>query len=182
MLSQEVVRNLFDYNTETGELVRLVAPHSRSRSKAGSIAGCKNGCGYFQTGINGKLYLNHRIIWIYVYGYNPELDIDHINRIKTDNRIENLREVSRSCNLRNKNKTTKNTSRVQGVHMDNRKKLWMSRITNNGKNKFIGYFDDFTEAVAHRLCAEQCLEGWPDCNSITSAAVYMNKFIKGEQP
>ena len=108
------------------------------------------------------------------YGYLPEHDIDHISRDRQDNHIENLRHVSRQCNLRNASMRTDNTSGVTGVSWNKKLDKWNAQIFVNGKRFFLGNHEDFEEAVAHRLAAEQCLN-WSDCHSETPAAKYMRR-------
>ena len=118
----------------------------------------------------------HRIIWLYVYGYLPENDIDHINRIKDDNRLCNLREVSRSCNIRNACLSTNNTSNIKGVCFDTSRNKWISTIYFNNKAHTLGRYNNFHNAVCARLAAEQCL-GWPDCDSRSSSYLYVKDNI-----
>ena len=115
MLTQERVRELFDYDVETGNLIRKT--NASSRARIGDVAGCEDGRGYLFTGISGKYYKNHRIVWLWHNGYLPEGEIDHINRNKIDNRIENLREASSVCQRRNQNLRKDNKSGVKGVFL-----------------------------------------------------------------
>ena len=125
------------------------------------------------------MYLAHRIIWLGSYGYFPENEIDHINGIRNDNRLCNLREVSRQCNQRNKNIGIKKISGVKGVCWDKSKNKsknkWKVQIRINNKTYNIGHFINFDEAVCHRLAVEQCLN-WNKCENNSSAYQY----VKGE--
>lgn len=93
------MKDLFEY--KNGELYWKV---SRGRQKAGSLAGATITDGYKQVSINKKRYLVHRIIFQMFYGYMPEfpLEIDHINRIRHDNRIENLRVLTHKENMQHR--------------------------------------------------------------------------------
>ena len=133
--------------------------------------------GYLVVRVNGKLYYSHRLIWLWFHGYFPEHGIDHINRVRSDNRLENLREVSQTCNLRNCGLSVKNTSGVKGVCWVTRYGKWKARVRVANKVKNLGHHKTFTEAVAHRLAAEQCLN-WEGCDSNSSAYRYMKEFIK----
>ena len=73
-----------------------------SRVRIGDIAGTLNSRGYRKIEVGGRSYAAHRLAWLFVNGKWPSADIDHINRIKDDNRIANLRDVSRAINNRNK--------------------------------------------------------------------------------
>ena len=174
MITQSELLGLFNY--EEGKLYWKVmkGPRVKVNSEAGSV----NSEGYQQIRINSKFYKAHRLIWLYCFGYTPEGDIDHINRNKLDNRIENLREVSRQCNMRNRPMPCNNTSSVVGVIWVNRDKLWKAQVQVSGKTIYLGAFDDFTEAVAHRLAAEQALD-WSGCHDNSTAYQHMNSYLKG---
>ena len=171
-LTQKRVRELFDYDPETGLLMWKV---NRRRVKVGDVIKTVNSAGYTTLEIESKSYLAHRIIWLWNYGYFPENDVDHINRVRLDNRICNLREVSRSCNLRNSCVSTRNRSGVKGVSVN--KHGCHASIMIGGKQIHIKTVHDFTEAVAHRLAAEQCL-GYSSCDNQSSAYLYMQKYLK----
>ena len=89
-----------------------------------------------------------------VYGELP-LMLDHINRIKDDNRIENLRPCTFSQNSINKDIQKNNTSGVVGVRWHKFNKKWFSTISVNGKEKHLGYFKDKQDAIKVRLEAEK---------------------------
>ena len=174
-LTQERIKELFDFNEETGILTRK--PSLRDK-KGGKVVGCLANHGYLVVRIDYTLYLLHRIIWLYAYGYLPEHQIDHINRNKCDNRLENLREATRSCNVRNTGLRSDNTSGIKGVYWHTQLKKWNPKIFSKRKVVSLGLFYDFTEAVAHRLAAEQCL-GFHSCNGNSSAKEYLDKYIGG---
>lgn len=112
ILTQEIVRELFDYDCDTGILTRTnFDPGSRS----GCIAGGLGSSGYLVVCVNYKSYLVHRIIWLWMEGYLPENQIDHINRDRLDNSWSNLREISPSCNTRNSTPVINRSSGVRGV-------------------------------------------------------------------
>lgn len=173
MLTQERVRELFDYR-EDGELIWKV---SRGGTRIGDVAGCLDKDGYRVTRINGKAYKNHRIVFLYHCGYLPENDTDHIDKNPGNNRVENLREVSRSCNAKNSKVRADNSSGIAGVGWCATRGTWYAQITVPGKQIHFGYFQDFTEAAATRLAVEQCL-GWEGCHSSTSAYLYMQKYLE----
>jgi len=91
-ITYDEVHKLFNYDPEIGIFTNKI-PRGSS-AKKGAFAGSLNGDGYLNIQVNGKSYKASRLAWLYVFGYFPENQIDHINRIRTDNRIENLREVS----------------------------------------------------------------------------------------
>jgi len=99
-MKQESVRLLFDYDCDTGILTRktTVSWNAEKGSEAGSI----NGAGYRALRIDGSHYLVHRIIWLWQYGDWPQFEIDHINNVRTDNRLINLRDVTHGENQQNR--------------------------------------------------------------------------------
>jgi len=96
------------------------------------------------------------LAWLYIYGYWPENDINHKDRIKHHNWISNLREISQQYNTRNIRNLKNNKSGVKGVCKNKRSK-YKSYITVNNKKTNFGQYKDFNEAICHHLAAEQCL-------------------------
>ena len=96
--TQNELKELFIYNSETGELIWNV--NIKYHKLYGEVAGTKSG-EYKYVKIKNKLLSLHRLVWIYNKGYDPENQIDHIDRNPHNNKIENLREVSQSCNKKN---------------------------------------------------------------------------------
>lgn len=125
--------------------------------------------GYLNISINNKTYAVHRLIYCMNHGYFPENELDHINRIKADNRIENLREVSHTCNIRNAKTPNTNTTGIKGVHWIRGDHLWRATIGINNKTIFIGNFNFFVNAIKARIYAERAFNYFP-C-SIESSAV-----------
>ena len=174
-LTQERVRELLDYDPCTGIFTWKKA-RGRGRIKFGSVAGSYNSLGYRYIKIEGVFYGEHRLAWLWWYGYAPGGNIDHINRNPSDNRIENLRHVSQQCNMRNRRISKRNKTGVSGVSWDKMSKKWRSSIRVNGKEHYIGCFIDFDDAVCARLSVEQCL-GWHGCDSSSSAYLYVKEML-----
>jgi len=143
MLTQSRLKELLHYDEETGIFTRKT---KIGRYKLGSISGAKHNKGYVQIMIDGENYLAHRLAWFYVYGEFPKNQIDHINRIKTDNRIENLRQATSSQNGANKNKQINNSTGYTGVTFDKNRSKWMARIWVNNKVIHLGRFSSPIEA------------------------------------
>ncbi|CDH34116.1 HNH endonuclease signature motif containing protein [Xenorhabdus bovienii] len=99
MITQGKLKNLLSYNPDSGEFYWNESKNNQL--KAGDKAGWINGEGYINIEIEGMCYKSHRLAWLYMYGYTPKI-IDHINRIRNDNRIINLRECDFSENARNR--------------------------------------------------------------------------------
>lgn len=116
---------------------------------------CVNNRGYLTTRIFGHCMLAHRAIWAIHYGAWPTLDLDHINRDRADNRLENLREATPSQNARNKSLASNNKSGVRGVYQDSEYGGWRANIyTNEKKQIYLGAFKTREEAIAARRAAE----------------------------
>lgn len=115
----------------------------------GSIAGTKNSNGHVQIRIYGKRIFAHKLAWAFVYGKFPNGMIDHINGIRSDNRISNLRVVNSSENAHNQRNPSKRTkSGYLGVSWVSSRKKWQAGLGINGKYKFLGLFDD--PKIAHQ--------------------------------
>jgi hypothetical protein len=175
MITQKRVLELFDYRDG-----QLICKTPRKKVNVGDVSGCARSDGYLLVGIDGKTYRAHRVVWLYHHGYFPENDIDHIDRNPQNNRIQNLREVSRSCNVRNTGNRADNQSGVKGVLWDNENHKWLASIGLSGKKRNLGRFKCFIEAVAHRLAAEQSLD-WNGCDSSSPAFQYMEKYAKSQE-
>lgn len=106
--------------------------------------------GYRVGTIDGKLFQAHRIIFAMHHGEWPEDQIDHINGVRRDNRIVNLRAVSHAENGRNQSMRKNNKSGVTGVYWHKRDWKWVAQIKVNCRNKYLGLFDTIDEAAAAR--------------------------------
>ena len=169
MLTQEDLKSEIFYNKETGKFYRNRTSGGR---KKGSKAGAIDSKGYLQIRVKGRLYLAHRLAWLYVKGYWPENIIDHIDRNPKNNKWCNLREVSKQCNIRNCNIRKDSTSGVTGVSYNKYINKYSAYICVNKKHKVIGYYEDFKEAVMMRW-KEEVRVGWNHCNKSSSAFLYL---------
>lgn len=144
--SQERLRELLDYDQETGVLTWKVKP--AKQIKVGDVAGSLNGHGYLATSVDGARHRNHRLIWMWMTGDDPgDLQVDHINRNPSDNRWENLRLATHSQNMSNTHRSD-NTSGIPGVTWFKSRKKWRVQLRVNGKTKHVGYFSTKIEACA----------------------------------
>lgn len=155
-LTAELVRELLDYDPETGVFLHRT---KRRGSKQGSVAGTTTANGYRFVAINRKQYLAHRVAWLYVHGVWPTGQIDHVNGIKTDNRIANLRDVPQELNMQNQRHAQrhKSSTKLLGVHFAKESDRWYSQIRINGKSRHLGMFATDTEAYEAYLKAKRQL-------------------------
>ena len=160
-LTQARLKELLNYDPETGIFTRKTTPGGTA--KKGNAAGAPHGDGYLSIMVDRKNYLIHRLAWFYIHEYLPEHDIDHLNGIRDDNRICNLREVSRSCNLQNQRIYSNNTSGFPGVCWHKRDKKWTVKIRTRGKRKSLGYYQTALNAALARLTEEIWNPNWT-CN------------------
>lgn len=150
-LTAERLREVLDYNPETGDLVWRRS--TGRRAKVGEVAGAKHCKGYLQVTIDGKNHLAHRLVWLHVHGELPHSLIDHVNGDKADNQLANLRPATNAQNLSNRSMlNSNNTSGHRGVCWARANGKWRAEITSGTKSKHIGYFDTADEAAtAYRL-------------------------------
>lgn len=145
-VSSEALKNKLTYHPDSG---LFTWNYSVGRAKEGHPAGCINKTtGYLHIGLDGKRYQAHRLAWLYVYGENPENEIDHINGNCTDNRIENLRKASRKENARNQGKRKNNTSGYKGVYFHKSVSRFQARIRVDNKLLHLGMYA--TQIEAHK--------------------------------
>jgi hypothetical protein len=114
----------------------------------------KDGNGYLCGRFEKIQLLAHRVSWALYYGEWPSNQIDHINGIRDDNRIENLRDVSHQQNGRNQKRHSTNTSGVCGVRWDSCRSKWRARIRIGSYHKHLGYYDTIEDAEKARKNAE----------------------------
>ena len=145
LLTQEYLKSILDYNPETGIFTWKIRP--AYCINIGDIAGCLNkNDGYIRIQINNKSYQAHRLVWLYMTGNCPIKTIDHINHIRTDNRIINLRDITQRENQYNRSENKNNSSGYKGVSWHKKANKWHARIRVNGKQIHLGYFTDKEEA------------------------------------
>ncbi len=149
--SQERLNELFTY--ESGQLFWKV---SRRGIKVGDLAGCRKSDGYWTVMVGGKHYLRHRLIWKMFYGEPPaDKDIDHINEIKGDDRIENLQLLSARENVSKGWAKHKKSGLPTGVAYvkNSRVNPYKAQVYYNGKKRDLGNFPTVEAAEAAYLAA-----------------------------
>ena len=150
-LTQERLKQLLAYDPETGVFNWRV--NRRPTIRIGDVAGCTRD-GYAIIKIDQCIYMAHRLAWLYVHGCWPTQDIDHINRVRSDNRLANLRECSRAENCQNTAARFGNTSGHKGVSWVAKRQKWLAQIVIGGKNVNLGRYTTLEDAIAARRAAE----------------------------
>jgi hypothetical protein len=136
------LREILEYQPETG---LFFWKKKRSGISVGQLAGGKDRDGYIRIKIDNVKYGAHRLAWMYVHGDFPKNFIDHINGVKSDNRICNIRDVTRSENMQNLFKPQGKNIYI-GVYKNSRSNNWYSKIEVNGKQIRLGTFKTPEEA------------------------------------
>lgn len=168
-VTQEYIKSVLHYDPETGIFTWRVRDRSLfntlhtckawNTKYAGKRAGRVHSPypGYYNREIKlkNRMYFEHHLAWLYVYGSFPPkgMQIDHINRIPSDNRISNLRVVTLHVNCRNRSMPGHNTSGVTGVTWHSLNKKWMARTSIGKKRVQLGYFDNIKDAERAVLAA-----------------------------
>jgi len=150
MLTAERIRSVLAYEAETGFLLYSEARRGMRKNQIGKQAGALNADGYLMIHMDGKRYQAHRLAWLHVHGEWPEHEIDHINGCRSDNRMCNLRDVTRRVNSQNLRRSMPKrlADAPLGVSWHRVCKKWRAMIWNGSKNIYLGLFDD--PAEAHR--------------------------------
>lgn len=156
-LTAERLREALHYEPETGVFTWRTSPGNGL--KAGAVAGSSNGNGYLQIRVDGVKHRSHRLAWLYMTGVWPASEIDHRNRVKSDNAFSNLRLSTRSLNLQNQTSALKNNSTGFLGVSQRRKGVFVARIRLDGKSTFLGQFD--TPEVAHAAYLKAKMELHP---------------------
>lgn len=144
------LRELLHYDPETGVFTSRVV---RNQLRPGQPVGYLNDQSYIWFIVDCRYYKAHRAAWLYMTGEWPKHQIDHINRVKDDNRWANLRDVPAAVNSQNRRHSSK--SGLLGVSPDGRR--WRTQISVGGVDKWLGRFDTPEEAHAVYLEAKRRL-------------------------
>lgn len=166
--SKEYLEECFTYEPETGLLYWKKRPLKHFKYSKFPTIECNrfnnryfnkealnsiNRYGYKVSSLNGKCVRAHRVIWKLITGIDAEI-LDHIDGDKTNNRIQNLRNVTQIDNQKNQKRYITNMSGTTGVFWNTRVQKWQAFINKERNKKHLGYFDNFEEAVDTRKKAE----------------------------
>lgn len=154
MITLERLKEMLSYDENTGEFRWVKYPYQHTHL-VGRIAGSNKGRGYIRIVIDTEKHYAHRLAWLYVYGELPDKTIDHIDGNTSNNRVENLRCVGHTENMRNMKRHSTNTSGVTGVTWNKERCKWVAQIHIFGKGINLGRFDDKHDAIAARELANK---------------------------
>jgi len=163
------VKENLDYYPDTGNLWWIKRGAGRQFDKP---VGCLGRKGYIVVGCqhNGvfKQSRAHRIAWFLYHGVWPKDQIDHINNIRHDNRIVNLREATGFENQGNQKVRVGGSSKYKGVHWNKEAKKWHSQIQLKGKVSYLGHYDNEEEAaLAYNKAALEYFGEYAKINDVT---------------
>ena len=144
MLTQERIRELLDYDPVTGHLIWRVT--KSPKAPKGSIAGSVNAKGHVNLQIDKRMYAAHQVVFALHYNHITR-EIDHINRNKQDNRVENLRACDSSKNKGNIGLLRSNQSGYRGVSLNKSTGKYHAQIKISGKQVYLGRFDTAEDAA-----------------------------------
>lgn len=156
MLTAERLREVLHYNPLTGVFTWLV---QRKRARRGAVAGTPNGQGYRKIRIDGRPYRAARLAWFYVHGRWPVNKIDHINTIRDDDRLCNLREATDNQSAQNQKRHRDSTHDLKGVYWSSRELKWWAKISVDGRCIRLGRFATAEEAHAAYCAAARQYHG-----------------------
>lgn len=153
VLTQKYLKEVLSYSEETGVFTWA---KRKGHAMPGDVAGTNFGQGYIGVQIDGRRYQAHRLAWLYVFGAWPNNEIDHIDGVRNNNAIANLRDVTHRQNIQNKRKATSGSrSGLIGAHFKKYKNKWSSCIACSGKRIHIGYFDSAIKAHEAYIAAKR---------------------------
>ena len=150
---RKIVMERLSYDSRTGifKWKSRAASHVPKGAKAGTL---EKSSGYVRIKISGRKYRAHRLAWLIVYGSFPPDQLDHINGIRHDNRIINLRAVTHAENSRNRALDIRNKSGYTGITYNKKTNKWLAKIGGTDKRVHLGCFENKEDAVEARRIAE----------------------------
>lgn len=156
---QERLKEVYNYDPESGLFTFKI---KRGPMEVGSLAGTVNKGGYIQMSFDGKLYVAHRLAWLYMTGSWPDGWVDHRDTIRTNNRFDNLRVVTPTVSNRNRNMNKRNTSGTTGISWNKKQSKWQAHICVDSKMINLGSFEYKEDAIFARMTAEKKYGYWVD--------------------
>jgi hypothetical protein len=145
MLTADRLRACLSYDAQTGEFRRLLA---RGNCRVGEVAGTISGSGHRVIRVDGRSYKAARLAWLHTFGEWPSPHIDHINGVRSDDRLRNLRPATPAQNSRNRQPhKTRTSGHLKGTYWHKANRKWTAAIMVDGSQTYLGSFD--CPAAAH---------------------------------
>jgi len=170
-LTQKRLKEVLIYDPRSGYFIAKIMRRGM-RGKIGDSIGYRRSDSYITISIDGSSYLASRLAFLYMEGYFPENDADHIDKDPSNTKWDNLRDVSRSCNMKNGNIKTSNKSGVTGVSWNKKADKWEGHIGTPSGKKYLGIFKNKESAAIARFKAEKQY-GYDKCNNYSPAYSYL---------
>jgi len=155
MITQKILQESHDYDPETGLF---------TVRKSGRVCTWRNHDGYAVIYVKGQPYRGGRMAWLYTNGTLPKHTIDHVNRVRHDDRISNLRDVTMKEQMANRKQRTRwelrcdNTSKTIGVSYEKLAGKWSAYIKKDGVQRRLGSYHNKANAIKARRKAELALD------------------------
>lgn len=154
MITQDYLRKLLNYDPDTGVFTWLVS--GRGIASKGCVAGSRGKNGYIYINHNRKMYLAHRLAWMYTHGAFPLDQLDHIDGERDNNALENLRPATNMENHQNRRiPQANNTTGFIGVSYHKAARKFTAKIILNGNTKYLGLFETAQEASSAYIKAKR---------------------------
>ena len=153
-ISVERLREVLNYDPETGIFTRRIAPSKSNMRFCGVVAGTTEPSGYTIIRVDRCAFKAHRFAVAYVEGEFPPAQVDHINGDRSDNRYANLRKATHAENHQNRTLDVRNKSGFVGVFFNKKLQKWLAHIRLNRVGTHLGCFDTPEEAHAAYLAAK----------------------------
>lgn len=172
-ISHSKLLELLEYNPKTGDFIWK--KYRCQLARKGDIAGTIKENGYRYIRIGNKSYRANRLAWFYIKGYFPENEVDHKDRIRDNNKWENLEEKTAQCNARNRGVRIDSKSGIPGVIFNKQNLKWQAAITHSPKKRaHLGFYKSLKAAVINRWIGEVHFK-FPNCQTCSPAYLYLKK-------
>ena len=171
-LTQKRLKEVLNYNPVTGVWRRLKAL-SNSVKNIKIVGGICKTHGYRRMSIDGVRYRSNRLAWMYMEGYFPEHVVDHKDKIRHNDKWDNLRAITQQCNMKNCKISVASKTDITGVNIHKNGKFF-TYININGTKKHLGYFAKLGEAAMARWQAEKKYN-WPNCQTTSTSYLYLKE-------
>lgn len=151
MITRDRLLEILEYDAAIGHFRWKERPKLKC-FLVGQVAGAFTR-GYRYISIDGRRYLEHRVVWLLFTGEWPRYQIDHKNLLRDDNRFENLREATNQQNMANQGARSSSKTGIKGVSLCRQTNRWRAQLTVNGKPVNIGRFATIEQAHQAYLAA-----------------------------